>query len=92
MNIGCPVMLALIPYALWRSSAHWVTPAGSALYTVMLALSTAALITGTWCVGLELSRYDWQYSKTRVRLGKPPIAVIAPLQPKTAEKADPAAK
>ena len=37
VNICCPVMLALIPYALWRSSRRWLTPAVSALYTVLLA-------------------------------------------------------
>lgn len=38
LNIACPLMLALIPYALWRSVSRWVTPAASAVYTVMLAL------------------------------------------------------
>ena len=88
MNIAFPVMLALIPYALWRSIARWVTPPASALYTVMLALSTAALIGGTWFEGLELSHYRWQFSKTRVRAGKPPaVVMVAPAQPAPAEKA-----
>ena len=30
LNIACPLMLALIPYALWRSMARWVTPSASA--------------------------------------------------------------
>ena len=81
LNIGCPVMLGLIPYALWRSMARWVTPAASAVYTVMLALSTAALITGTWMEGLELSRYDWQFSKLRVAAGKPRPGIIPPPAP-----------
>lgn len=79
LNIACPVLLGLIPYALWRSSDRWVTPPISALYTVMLALSTAALIVGTWFEGMELSRYDWQFSKTRVSVGKPrPVIMDAP--------------
>ena len=90
LNIACPVMLGLIPYALWRSMARWVTPAASALYTVMLALSTAALIAGTWFEGLELSRYDWQFSKTRVNANKPrPVEFVAPVQP-AETKAEPA--
>ena len=79
LNIACPLMLALIPYALWRSSARWVTPAASAVYTVMLALGTAALITGAWLMGMELSRYDWQFSKARVIAGKPRPGAIAPM-------------
>ena len=51
--------------------ARWVTPAASALYTVMLAVSVAALVAGTWFEGLELSRYDWQFSKARVSAAKP---------------------
>jgi hypothetical protein len=88
LNMACFVMLGLIPYALWRSSARWVTPSASAVYTVMLALSAAALIAGTWFEGLELSRYDWQFSKARVIAGKPRPGVIAPpARPAAAEKA-----
>ena len=81
LNIACPVMLALIPYALWRSSARWVAPAASAVYTLMLALATAALVAGTWCVGVELSRYDWQFSKARVTAAKPRPIIIATTSP-----------
>ncbi len=86
LNIACPVMLALIPYALWRSSARWVTPAASAVYTLMLALATAALVVGTWCVGVEVSRYDWQFSKARVTAAKPrPVIIAAPTPAQPAE-------
>ena len=83
-------MLGLIPYALWCSSARWVTPPASALYTVMLALSTAALISGTWFEGLELSHYDWQFSKAPGEGRRPPP--VASLSPRSAaaEKAGPA--
>ncbi len=84
LNIACPVMLLLIPYSLWRSSARWVTPPASAIYTVFLALAAAALISGTWLEGLELSRYGWQFSKARVAAAKPrPVIITAP--PKAAE-------
>ena len=92
LNIAFPVMLCLIPYALWRSMARWVTPAASAVYTVMLALSTGALIAGAWFQGLELARYDWQYSKARVAAGKPRPGIIAPAaEPVGAKEAEPAA-
>ena len=80
VNIACPVMLGLIPYALWRSSGRWTTPAASALYTVMLAIGAAALVAGTWSVGGELSRYDWKVSKTDVSKAKPAFA-ITPIPP-----------
>jgi hypothetical protein len=70
MNIAFPLMLALIPYALWRSSKRWMTPAGSSIYTMMLAISTAALILGAWLASLEVARYGWEYSKTRVAAAK----------------------
>ena len=102
LNIGCPLMLGLIPYALWRSSPRWVMPAASALYTVMLALSTAALITGVWFNGQELSSYDWQFSKARVKSSMPPrVMIVAPERPEAApvpepppppKEAEPAAK
>jgi len=78
LNIACPVMLGLIPYALWRSMPRWVTPSASAVYTVMLALAAAALIVGTWFEGLELSRYEWQFSKARVNANKPRPGVFMP--------------
>jgi hypothetical protein len=88
LNIACPLMLALIPYTLWRSSKRWSVPATSATYTVMLAISTAALIAGTWFEGLELVRYEWQFSKTRVRAGKPPLPppVVIPEPEPVADK------
>jgi len=82
LNITCPVLLGLIAYALWRYVPRWATPAASALYTIMLALSAAALIVGTWFEGLELSRYEWQFSKARVNANKPrPVAFTPPVQP-----------
>lgn len=78
LNIACPLMLGLIPFALWRSSSRWSTPAASALYTVMLAIGAAALIAGTWCVSGELASYDWKVSKTEVTKSKP-VMVITPM-------------
>ncbi len=89
LNIACPLLLALIPYALWRSSVRWVTPQITALYTVMLALSTAALIAGTWLEGLELSSYEWQFSKARVSAAKPRVVVIPLPEPTPAKDVEP---
>ncbi|MGO9115203.1 MAG: hypothetical protein ACLP9L_38820 [Thermoguttaceae bacterium] len=91
LNIACPLILLLIPYALWRSSARWVTPPASAIYTLMLAMSTAALVAGMWCEGLELSRYDWLFSKARVTAAKPrPVVIAAPAPPTVARAVEPA--
>jgi hypothetical protein len=84
LNIACPLALGLIAYSLWRSSTRWTTPAASAVYTVMLALSTAALIVGVWFQGIELSHYDWQFSKARVKAGMPP-RVVLPVPTSSAE-------
>lgn len=77
LNICCPLMLALIPYSLWRASAHWVKPAVSALYTMLLVVSVVMLIGGTWVLGSELSRFHWQFNKTRIDKAKPPTVVLA---------------
>ena len=86
LDIACPLTLALIPYVLWRTVARWKSPAASALYTVILALSVAALIAGTWVEGLELSHYAWQFNKARVSAGKSAATSPSP----AAEKAEPA--
>jgi hypothetical protein len=82
VNICFPILLLLVPYALWRSSRRWTTPAISALYTVLLAVSTAALIGGSWVGAMELSRYKWDFNKSRVAAGKPmPKLVVMPEAP-----------
>jgi len=89
LNIACAVMLGLIPYTLWRARTRWLTCATT--YTIMLALSIAALIIGTWFEGQELSRYHWQFTKARVSAGKlSPVVIAPPAEPATAEKAEPA--
>jgi hypothetical protein len=87
LNIGCPVMLGLIPLSLWWSSKRWTQPAVSAVYTVMLALCVAALIGGTWAQGMELSHYRWHFNKTRVSTDKPKPGYIPapPPAPKEAK-------
>ena len=89
VNICFPMLLLLVPYALWRSSRRWTTPAASALYTVLLAVSVTALIGGAWVEGMELSRMKWQFNKSRVAAGKPAPTFIPP-PPET--PADPAQK
>jgi hypothetical protein len=81
LNITFPLMLALIPYSLWRSSRRWVTPSISALYTVLLAISAAALIGGTWAEGMELARYKWKFNKSRLAADKPRQIYVAPVDP-----------
>jgi hypothetical protein len=86
VNICFPVLLLLVPYALWRSSSRWTKPAASALYTVLLAIGAAALIGGAWVQSMELSRYNWQFSKSRVAAGRPPLVIIAPPPQATPEQ------
>jgi hypothetical protein len=78
VNICFPMLLLLVPYALWRSSRRWTTPAISALYTVLLAISLAALIGGAWFECMELSRMNWQFNKSRVAADKPSPKFFAP--------------
>ncbi len=78
VNICFPMLLLLVPYALWRSKGRWMKPALSALYTVLLAVSAAVLIGGAWVEGMELSRMKWQFNKSRVAAGKPAPAFIPP--------------
>ncbi len=78
VNICFPMLLLLVPYALWRSSHRWMKPALSALYTVLLAVSAAALIGGSWVEATELSRMKWEFNKSRVAAGKPAPKFFAP--------------
>jgi hypothetical protein len=89
LNVCCPLMLVLIPYALWRSNRRWTAPAGSVLYTILLVLSAAALIGGTWVEGTELANYKWQFNKARVAAGKPSPKIIV-LPPETTNTGNPA--
>ena len=45
------VLLLLIPYSLWKLRKFWTTPEITAVYTVMLAIGTAALLNGGVLVG-----------------------------------------
>lgn len=53
------VLLVEIPFSLWKTRKVWTTPQLSAVYTVMLAIGTMALLTGVYWLGLELATYDW---------------------------------
>jgi hypothetical protein len=85
LNIAFPVMLASIPFALWRSSRRWLTPSVSALYTVLLAIGAAALIGGAWFEGMELASYNWQFNKARLAAAKPRQQFVAPVDPPAGE-------
>jgi hypothetical protein len=89
VNICFPMLMLLVPYALWRSSRRWTTPAASALYTVLLGISVAALLGGTWVEGMELSQMKWQFNKSRVDAGKPrpkPVPVVETPAPAPTEQ------
>jgi hypothetical protein len=61
------ILLALIPYSLWRGKKFWVAAELSPLYAVMLAIGAAALLTAVYCLGLELSRYNWDIKARKAR-------------------------
>jgi hypothetical protein len=64
------ILLVLIPFSLWKTRARWTTPQITAVYTVLLAISTAALLTAIYWLGLELSQYQWDINaKTRPVVG-----------------------
>ncbi len=67
LNISCPVLLLLIPYAMWRCKERWNKPIVTASYTAMMAMGTAMLIAGTWFLGTELSKYNWEIGRAKVR-------------------------
>ena len=83
MILSCIALTLVLISGAYGARNRWAIPVdGSPLYTIMLALSTAALIAGTWSMGLELSHYDWQFTKARVTAGKPPFgAITPPVQP-----------
>ena len=63
---GYLVLLVLIPFSLWKTRARWLTPQITAVYTVLLAISTAMLLTAIFWLGLELAQYHWDIkAKTR---------------------------
>jgi cation transport ATPase len=67
---GYLVLLVLIPFALWKTRNRWMTPQITAVYTVLLAISTAALLTAVFWLGLELAQYHWDVkAKTRPVVG-----------------------
>ncbi|MGA2034245.1 MAG: hypothetical protein ABSG68_18525 [Thermoguttaceae bacterium] len=59
------VLLLLIPAALWLTRKVWREPIVSATYTVLLAVTVAALLTAVYCLGLELADYGWQFKPQR---------------------------
>jgi hypothetical protein len=64
------VLLVLIPFSLWKTRNRWMTPQITAVYTVLLAISTAALLTAVFWLGLELAQYHWDVkAKTRPVVG-----------------------
>lgn len=67
---GYLILLVLIPFTLWKTRKRWMTPQITAVYTVLLAISTAALLTAVFWLGLELAQYHWDVkAKTRPVVG-----------------------
>ena len=83
-NLSYLVLLALIPYAMWRSKDRWITPRITASYTVMLAAAAACLLSGIWMMGIDLSGYDWRIKVKKVHLPTPlPAASTQIMAPKS---------
>ena len=61
------VLLLLIPYSLWKLHRFWTSPQITAVYTLMLAVGTAALLTAVYWLGLELARYDWDIKARKAK-------------------------
>jgi hypothetical protein len=67
---GYLILLVLIPFSLWKTRHRWTTPQITAVYTVLLAISTVALLTAVYWLGLELAQYNWDIkAKTRPVVG-----------------------
>jgi hypothetical protein len=82
-NGGYFILIALIPYVLWKTWQKWGWPEISAPYTAMLAISLAALLTAIYWLGLELARYQWDV-KAKKGTGAAPVAQSAPANATTA--------
>jgi hypothetical protein len=64
-HAGYVVVLILLVSATLITRKYWATYATTALYTVMLAGTLAALVTGVYGLGLELSVYGWDMAAKR---------------------------
>jgi hypothetical protein len=64
-NTAYAILMALVPYVLFKTRRWWTTPEISAPYTVIAALTFAAITTGVYYLGLELVSYDkdWKAEK-----------------------------
>jgi hypothetical protein len=77
-NGGYLVLLAAIAFTLWKTRSRWSEPQISAVYTVMLAVSTAALLTSVYCLGLEIASYNWDFWGTKAKKARQAIQFVPP--------------
>ena len=77
------ILLGLIPYALWKTRKYWTTPEITAVYTVMLAIGTAALLSAVYWLGLELFRYDWDIKAKKAKESVGSVSVAQFIPPNT---------
>jgi hypothetical protein len=76
-HAGYWILLAMVPWILWKTRKAWSTPEVTAPYTVMLGIGAMALLTGVYFLGLELAQYDWDLKAKN----KPTQTVAMPVEP-----------
>ena len=80
------IAMIAIAFYLWKSRTIWTKYEVTALYTVLMAGTAAALLTGVYCLGLALSfPYDWDLGaasgKQQAEKAKTQTVVSAPDRP-----------
>jgi hypothetical protein len=78
------ILMAAIPLTLLQTRKKWREPKASSPYLMVLSLTLVALLTGTYCLGLEVSAYNWDLkASTAPHVDLTPAAAppaAAPLQ------------
>jgi hypothetical protein len=78
------ILMTLLIFAAWTTRKIWTTFEVTALYTFALGAALAALMTGVYCLGLELCAYQWDLTATQ---GKKAQAARGLLPPTTSAPA-----
>jgi hypothetical protein len=68
-HAGYLISLVVLVTASWMTRKIWAQFEVTALYTMALAGALAALLTGVYCLGLEMSNYNWDL---KAKAGRPP--------------------
>jgi hypothetical protein len=69
------VLMALVPFVLWKTRESAATPKVAGPYNVILAIGLMAIFTAIFFLGLELARYKWDI-KAKNRTGQ--VAAAGP--------------